>query len=65
MPSAFLTKQLLVVIDICIMFVFCTNFLDQVPFSNVSTSYRLGVLGRTLGYVRFSTDDFRLRLVLF
>ena len=31
----------------------------------MSTSYRLGVLGRTLGYVRFSTDDFRLRLVLF
>ena len=31
----------------------------QIPFSNVTTAQRLGILGRTLGYVRFSTDDFR------
>ena len=62
MLSAFLTNNFwLQLINVGVLY----QHLDQVPFSNVSTSYRLGVLGRTLGYVRFSTDDFRLRLVLF
>ena len=37
----------------------CYKALAQIPFSNVTTAQRLGILGRTLGYVRFSTDDFR------
>ena len=62
MLSAFLTNNFwLQLINVGVLY----QHLDQVPFSNVSTSYRLGVLGRTLGYVRFSADDFRLRLVLF
>ena len=35
----------------------------QIPFSNVTTAQRLGILGRTLGYVRFSTDDFRWNIL--